>query len=405
MSLDQPPADLPDGQADSPSHMDASETDAPEMGAAENLAEATPAEEAPVAPKSNLTRNIIIGLFLFASVVIASGFMFKTDYVALEPGSARDTEPLVSIEGTEEFPSDGELFFTTVRLNQFPSLWEYLWISMDDDSLLLPAENVLGDRSVEENREVNLQLMTDSKDIARAVALEALGYDVIASNGILIVEIVADSAAEGEFEPGDIVRQADGQVLSSANDLVNYLATLAPGDEVTFVVQPVGEVETEERTVALGARDDDPERAFLGVGPTDQIEFLDFDPGFDVEIDSGSVGGPSAGLAFTLAILDQLTPGELTGGAQVAVTGTIGIDGSVGAVGGVPQKTAAVRDLGIEYFIVPTALGEEQIAVLEERAGDSLEIIPVATLDEALEVLDRLGGDVGVVDDFEAATG
>ena len=96
------------------------------------------------------------------------------------------------------------------------------------------------------------------------------------------------------------------------------------------------------------------------------------------------VGGPSAGLAFTLAILDQLTPGELTGGAQVAVTGTIGIDGSVGAVGGVPQKTAAVRDLGIEYFIVPTALGEEQIADLEERAGDALEIIPVATLDEAL---------------------
>ncbi len=398
MSLDQPPSDLPNEQTDAPETL----ADTP---ARQDASDAVGHEVEVQNIQKKLLRNVGFVLFLVIAFIVGAGFMFKTDYVALVPGSARDTEPLVSVIGTTDYPSEGELLFTTVRLRQFPSLWEYLWISLDDDSELLPADQVLGDRSVEENREVNLQLMTDSKDIAEAVALEALGYDIIASNGVLIIEIVEGSAAEGNFEPGDVVRSIDGVMLASANDLVETLADRAPGDEVVFTVQPFGSTELEDRTVALGPREDDPDRAFLGVGPTDQIEFLDVDTGFELDIDSGAVGGPSAGLAFTLAILDQLTPGELTGGTRVAITGTINIDGSVGPVGGVEQKTASVRDMGIEYFIVPAALGEERIADLERRAGDSLEIIPVANLDEALAVLDRLGGDVQALQDFDPITG
>ncbi|MGH9163958.1 MAG: S16 family serine protease, partial [Acidimicrobiales bacterium] len=115
----------------------------------------------------------------------------------------------------------------------------------------------------------------------------------------------------------------------------------------------------------------------------------DFDLPFAVHIDSGAIGGPSAGLAFTLGLLDALTAGELTGGRRVAVTGTIELDGGVGDVGGVAQKTAAVRRAGAEYFLVPPAEFDEAVA----HAGGQLQVRRVASLDEALDALAKLGGD------------
>ncbi len=350
--------------------------------------------------QSKLWRNVGITVFLVAAAAVAAGFFFKTDYVALVPGSARDTEPLIAVEGTDTFPSDGELLFTTVRLRTNPSLWEHLWISFDDDSELVPEEVILGDRSADENREANLALMADSQDVATAVALEQLGYDTISSNGVLIFEIVEGASAVGVLEEGDIIRSIDGEPILAASELVDFLVDKVPGDEIEIEVQPVGTDGREVRSVVLGPREDNPDQAFLGVGPIDQIEFLDPEIPFDVEIDSGSVGGPSAGLAFTLAILDDLTPGELTGGAEIAVTGTINFDGSVGSVGGVEQKAAAVRELGIEYFIVPLALGEDRIEQVRIRGGDDVQIVPVANIEEALAFLETLGGNVQALEEF-----
>ena len=120
------------------------------------------------------------------------------------------------------------------------------------------------------------------------------------------------------------------------------------------------------------------------------VESHRFDEPIKVSIDSRGIGGPSAGLAFTLAIIDELRPGELTGGQKVAVTGTIDLDGRVGDVGGVVQKTAAVRAAGAKYFLVPP--GEYNDA--KAHAGKHLKVIKVATLDEALQALGALGGDV-----------
>ena len=115
----------------------------------------------------------------------------------------------------------------------------------------------------------------------------------------------------------------------------------------------------------------------------------DFSLPFEVAIDSGKVGGPSAGLEFALSILDQLTPGELTGGGKVAVTGTIELDGTVGPVGGVPQKTVTVRRAGAKLFLVP----KEQVAEAQAKATDGVEVVGVGTLDEAIEALAARGGD------------
>ena len=138
------------------------------------------------------------------------------------------------------------------------------------------------------------------------------------------------------------------------------------------------------------AAPDDPTRAIIGIAPEDRIS--DFDFPIDVTIDSGNVGGPSAGLAFTLAVLDVLTPGELTGGHRVAVTGTMSLDGTVGPVGGGAQKAIAVRDAGYEVFLVPS----DELEEVREAVGDDVEVIAVDTLDEALAALDSLGGNAGV---------
>ncbi len=112
-----------------------------------------------------------------------------------------------------------------------------------------------------------------------------------------------------------------------------------------------------------------------------------------MDISTPDIGGPSAGLAFTLTLIDQLTEGNLLGGKTVAVTGTMGIDGKVGAIGGLSSKASAVSQNGADYFLVPTAQGEADIARAQRAAGSGVQIIPVDSIDEAVAALIKLGGD------------
>ena len=127
----------------------------------------------------------------------------------------------------------------------------------------------------------------------------------------------------------------------------------------------------------------------------------------DIKIDfeTDNIGGPSAGLSFTLTLIDRLSQGDLTGGNKVAVTGTIDVDGNVGAIGGLQSKASAVRQAGAKYFIVPTNQGDADIAAAQKAAGPGVEIIPVKTLDEALAALQRIGGDPFVAPAHDADGG
>jgi PDZ domain-containing protein len=147
------------------------------------------------------------------------------------------------------------------------------------------------------------------------------------------------------------------------------------------------------------AAPEDPGRAVIGIAPEDRI--VDFDFPVDVTIDSGNVGGPSAGLAFTLAVLDVLTPGELTGGHRVAVTGTMSLDGTVGPVGGAAQKAITVRDAGYEVFLVPS----DELDEVQATVGSDLQVVAVDTLAEALEALGSLGGNAGSLAGADVASG
>lgn len=357
--------------------------------------ESVPPAERPVPPSVYTRRTwAVLGLILGAmfTATVAAGWFYKVPYFALLPGSARDTEELLSVEGATAYPSDGEVLYTTVRLRGQLSFWEYLWFQQDDDAEVVPEATILGDRGRTENRQFNLQLMDNSKQVAVAVALEELGYDVVDSTGIIIVGLVPDAPAEGILEPGDVIVAVGDEPVTEAIRLVELLADRRAGEEVTLAVERHTSGEVEQVVIELAEHPNGSGSGFLGIAPSTRVDFDELP--FDVRIDTGDVGGPSAGLAFTLALLDDLTPGELTGGERVAVTGTIGVDGTVGSVGGVPQKAATVRDAGIAVFIVPALLGDEILDEVRDRAGPGVQVLPVEDVGDAIEALSDIGGDI-----------
>jgi PDZ domain-containing protein len=314
---------------------------------------------------------------------VAAAASIRVPYLALAPGSARPTERLVDVSGdVETYAADGEILFTTVSQRQVTLLGALAgWWDRSVD--VFPKEQLLGSVSVRENRRVNLELMETSERSATAVALEHLGYDVIDGKGALVNRVLEGTAAHGKLKEGETVVAADGEPVEVGDDLVEAIRGHDPGDEVVLRVEGVDGGRPRTERVVLGDREG---TAFLGVEPVTRDVSFDFP--FDVHIEAGNVGGPSAGLAFALATLDVLTPEELTGGEAVAVTGSISLRGQVGAIGGIAQKTVAVKRAGAKVFLVPTA----NYDVARDRAGDGLQVYAVDTLSDALEVLDRLGG-------------
>jgi PDZ domain-containing protein len=321
------------------------------------------------------------------AVALAAGIVVDTPYATLAPGSARVTGPLVAVDGAPTFEPDGELLFLTVGVDGDVSLLEAAAGWIDPDTEVLPREAVFGEGiSAEQNRELNAIAMVGSKETAVVVALTRLGVPLDPSGtGAVILGIEEGTPAEEFLEVSDTIVAVDGTPIELYRDLAPTVSARAPGDEVRLTVE-AEDGEVREVTLALAARPDDPAAGFLGVSG----DTRDFDPGlpFTVDIDSGRVGGPSAGLAFTLAILDVLTEGDLTGGLTVAVTGTMSEDGTVGEVGGVVQKAAAAADGGADVMLVPP--GE----LADARAHDhGMEIFAVADLDDALAALESVGGD------------
>lgn len=334
-----------------------------------------------------------VGPLLAALVVLLTVVAVRpAPYVVFMPGSAREVEPLVTIEanGTADLPEldaiDNDLLFVTVSVRH-PSGIETLWRLLGEANEVVPSELILGSQTEQQNRSFNLQLMTASKDKATKVALERSGFPVqVEPSGAVITNLDPKLPVAAVLVPGDTVVGADGSPIETTDDLVAAIAEHDPGDGMDLTIEKLGGSEPIDVQVELVENPAKPGKAQLGVS-------LENRPSYEfpitVSINSGDVGGPSAGLAFTLAIVDRMTPGDLTGDASVAVTGTINLDASVGPVGGVTQKTEAAVSAGATVFLVPPA----EFADATTAARGRLEVRQVSTLDEALAALEDLGGD------------
>ncbi|MFM2070157.1 MAG: hypothetical protein RLZZ623_420 [Actinomycetota bacterium] len=319
---------------------------------------------------------------------------------ALVPADAQGVAERISFDAVERYPADGELLFVTVREPKI-TLLDWFIGAEQPEVRFLSYEDKYGGQTSAQQHAINVQMMRSAKETAEYVALEHLGFPVKLIPGDVIVGdlLCLEASDDGRtcdkwapsnelLDPGDKLLVVDGTKLVTIDDLAPILERHKPGDVVSITFDRPGKGES-TGDVELIASGDGTDRTIIGFVPFDTSTT---DLPFDVTIDSGEIGGPSAGLAFTLTLIDELTPGELTGDTRVAVTGTISLNGDVGAIGGLTSKTSAVKQTGAKVFLVPTAQGEKDIAAAREVAGDDLTIIPVATLDEALAALAKLGG-------------
>jgi Lon-like protease len=255
------------------------------------------------------------------------------------------------------------------------SLFERLFPQVHDGAELVPEEEFNPEGlSQSERREESLSEMSASQQIAIAVALRHLGHKVDPL-GAEVAQILPGAPADGKLRVGDVIVGAKGREVSTPEDLFEAMSTHTPGTPVRLDVRRGGrEIEI---VVGTRASTDGERRAVVGIIVQPELRFP-----VDIRIDAGNIGGPSAGLAFALDIVDELGE-DLDSGRRVVVTGTLGLDGRVGPIGGIEQKTLGARLVDADVFLVP----DENAAAARSRADGDLEVIPVSTFQEALSVL------------------
>jgi len=342
----------------------------------------------------------VLAGFMFligAAVTLVLLFPFDVPYYSFSPGPVNDVTDFVIVPDAAAEGS-GELFFLTVSLKEV-NVIEYIGALIDRQVDLSPRETVrpIG-VSQEDLREQNLALMRNSQDSAKFVALSQLGYEVtLVGHGAEIQGIVEGSAAVGTLIEGDTIIAVDGQPVEFVDEAVATIGGRAPGDEVLLTIRRVvgdeNEVERLDIPIVLGpfrAVDENGDlieeldRGMVGVlltnAPTETVFPV------DITIDSQNIGGPSAGLMFTLEIMNQLTEEDLTRGRSVAGTGTIARDGSVGPIGGIKQKVFGAIDAGADYVLVPSANYPDAL----EAADDDIVAIEIFTIEDALAFFETL---------------
>ena len=323
-------------------------------------------------------------------LAIGALWSMSVPYYTLSPGPVYDTSDFVHVEGGH-VSDNGELFFLTVSLQEANA---FEWVGAHFDKRVdLDAREDIRPTGVsnEDLRREGLAAMDQSKRDATYVALTQLGYEVtLIGTGALVIETIPDSASEGVLLPNDVIIQMDDDLIAFRSDVIDFLAPLNVGDPVVVTVQRPDSDEPEtieilDFDIILGPHVDDPSKPMLGVLLDNNEPIVEFP--VEVQIDSRNIGGPSAGMMFTLQIMDQLTEEPLTHGQRIAGTGSIRVDGTVGSIGGIRQKVHGAIDAGAIAVLVPE--GNYDAAV--EAAGDDIQVVKVATIEDALAFLDTLG--------------
>ncbi|HEY4331053.1 MAG TPA: S16 family serine protease [Ilumatobacteraceae bacterium] len=343
-----------------------------------------------------------LALIFVSTLFTASRFtQIKRPY-AIVPADAQQVESRVSFDGPTRYPATGQILFVTIREPQL-SLLSWFMFHRDKDIDGLTYNDVYPNITPAQAAVSGQREMNTAQQLSEYTALSKLGFPVQIKDGAVVINYIlciknnAANTACAEFAPAGKVLQAgdelvslDGKAIKVVDDVTAALANHKPGDMVQVKYNRAGVSGVQTGTIELTSSPDAPGKTLVGFNPFDTRQ-VSQSP-FPINISTTDIGGPSAGLAFTLTLIDELTPGDLTGGKRIAVTGTIDIDGKVGAIGGLPQKASAVMQTGTKYFLVPASQSKADIAAARKVVGDKVQIIPVATLDEALAAMTKLGG-------------
>jgi PDZ domain-containing protein len=350
------------------------------------------------------------GLTFFLAALLVAGLavlanVLPVPYVVFVPGPLTDTlhdvnvvggpnngqlVPVVSVSGARTYPVSGHLFLTTVGVvpgdcSSHPTLYQALKAWWNKTQAVEPQQVYCqpGESSKDLERQ-NAQEMTDSQQDAITAALLHLGYKPTTEQ-ITVGSTTPGLPADGVLEPGDVLVAVDGQKVTSAASLKQLVSAHPIGTAIDVTIERGAKRHVERLTTA----DDGAGGAVIGVTPDLRATFTK--PKVHIGISPDQVGGPSAGLAFTLGIIDKLTPGSLTGGRTIAGTGTIDGFGHVGEIGGIQQKIAGAVARGATVFLAPAGDCADAKAV----APKSLTLVRVDTLDTALAALQAITSGTG----------
>ncbi len=322
---------------------------------------------------------IVVFGFLLAAVTVP--------FVSLGPGPTFNTlaeydgKQVVDIKGTDVKPTSGNLNMTTVSQRDQLTLGQALAMWASGDEQLVPRDLVYPpDKSREDVDKANDAEFKDSEDSAAYAALGYLKY----APAVTVAQVNDSGPAKGKLQVGDAIDAVDGKMTATLDEFTNILKATKPGEQVVLDYrrknEPAGTV-----TVTLGSNPDR-DYGYLGVA----VLNAPWAP-FSIDFNLANIGGPSAGLMFSLAVVDMLTTGDLNDGKFVAGTGTISPDGAVGPIGGITHKMSAARDAGATVFLVPAENCDE--AVTGDQ--DGMRLVKVDTLTTAVDALHALssGGD------------
>ena len=323
---------------------------------------------------------------LVLAVVIA---LLPVPYVIFSPGPVRNTlgalpsgDDLVRIDGAETYPTSGELSLTTISVTGGPLgdlfIADIVAAWLDPARSVRPVETVYpAQRTREEAEQEGAAEMLSAQQAAAVAALT--GADIDVPVRLAVLDVVDDVPADGVVEEGDVVLEFDGTTIVGSGQLVELVQGQDAGDVVTVTVErDGGPVDLE---LELGENPDDGSTV-IGVLLEPEYELP-----FEVQYDVSGIGGPSAGLMFALAIYDKITEGELTGGENIAGTGTITEDGIVGPIDGIQQKMVGARDAGAEWFLAPAANCPDVVGAVP----DGLTVVRVAEFEDALDAVTAIG--------------
>ena len=342
---------------------------------------------------------LVAVLIAVAAFVIATS-LISAPYTELVPGDALPVAGLITVPHGSGHPINGKVLLTDVGVQSLHYL-EYYYAKLfpSRDNSIVPTGEITGNLPESEFIAQGVVDMEESQLTAKSVALRQLGYAVPERDiGVTLYVIDPGSPAWKSLQVGDVVTSIDNVPTTNPVALQNAVRAHQPGDTVTIrfgsIANPTpGHVVS----VRLGSITSGNKKVpFLGIGdPSTPIAAMGTQPQYDfpfpVSINSDDIGGPSAGLAWTLGILNTLSGGDITGGRIVAATGTIRPDGTVGDVGGVQQKTVAVDSAGATVFLVP----EPELSTAKSMARPNLKVFAVGTLGQALSDLEHLGGKLG----------
>ena len=323
---------------------------------------------------------LIVVLFIF--ILVSSLSLIETEYYFMSPGPPYQWD--IDFGEVKNYQFDGSLFQLTVRRDE-ANLLIYLWSMVNDSYDLYPREVILPDGvTPQELSEISIQNMRTSENVAIAVALKNLGFDITSKgDGVAVVGILDDSPVRDKLKKGDLLISINNKSISTATEFISTLRTYSIGETISIgLMREVDEIKKDlsiETTLIEHVEyEGEPMVGFLATTVNQRFDFP-----FEIDIKTGNVGGPSAGLMMALNVYNNLTQDDITNSLIIAGTGTIEIDGSVGPVGGIRQKVIAAKRAGSQLILVPTANFKEA----SPFSTDETAIVAVDSFEEALKVI------------------